>query len=149
MTNAPERVLALDIGRKRIGVAMTDAMGWGAQGLETIDRRGLREDLEKLSRIVKERRVGLIVAGLPLHMDGEESPMAAEARKVAGKLGEITGVAVEMRDERLTSVEAEERLAAQGWDLKRYLKEKKGGAVDRMAAMILLEDYLRSREAKG
>jgi len=121
-------------------------MGWGAQGLETIERRGLREDLERLLRIVRERKVGKIVAGLPVHMNGEESPMAAECRKVASKLGELTGVEVMMLDERLTSVEAEERLAARGWSLERMLKEKKRGAVDQMAAMVLLEDYLRSME---
>jgi putative Holliday junction resolvase len=148
VTNAPARILALDIGRKRIGVAITDEMGWGAQGLEAVERQGLREDLERLSRIVSERRVGLILAGLPLHMDGRQSAMGAEARRVALKLGEITGIPVEMRDERLTSVEAQERLAARGWNQKRYQKEKKRGAVDRMAAMILLEDYLRTKEAE-
>ncbi len=139
-------VLALDIGRKRIGMAITDSLGWGAQGLETLERRGLREDLDRLMRIVRERKVRRIVAGLPVHMSGEESPMAAECRKVAAKLGALTGVEVVMLDERLTSVEAEERLAARGWSLERMLKEKKRGTVDQMAAMVLLEDYLRSME---
>lgn len=130
-------------------MAITDALGWGAQGLETIVRRSLRDDLDRLSRVVRERGVGRIVAGLPLHMTGDESPMAAESRKVAAKLGELTGVEVVFLDERLTSVEAEQRLAARGWSLERLLKEKKRGAVDRMAAVVLLEDYLRSKEASG
>jgi len=140
------RILALDVGRKRIGLALTDAMGWGAQGLDTIQRKTPREDLDQLARIVRERKVDRVLVGLPLHLDGGESPMSKEARRIARKLGEITGVLVEMRDERLTSVEAEERLAARGWDLSRYLQEKRRGAVDQMAAMILLEDYLRSQE---
>ncbi len=147
MASPGTRILALDVGRKRIGLAVTDSMGWGAEGLSTIQRKTPREDLDNLARIVRERSVQRLLVGLPLHMDGTESPMAREARRLAGKLGEITGVAVEMRDERLTSVEAEERLSARGWDLRRYLAEKKRGAVDQMAAMILLEDYLRSMEA--
>lgn len=146
MPSSQGRVLSLDIGRKRIGVAVSDPMGWGARGLETIQRRKPREDLERLSTVVREQRIGRIVVGLPLHMSGEESPMSAEARRLAEKLGEITGVEVVLLDERLTSVEAEERLAAKGWDLKRYLKEKREGAIDQMAAVVLLEDYLRSVE---
>ena len=128
---------------------MTDSMGWGALGLDTLQRKTTREDLDRLARIIGERNVGRVLVGLPLHMDGGESPMAKEARRIAVKLGEITGVPVELRDERLTSVEAEERLAARGWDLRRYLEEKKRGAVDQMAAMILLEDYLRSLETSA
>ena len=128
---------------------MTDSMGWGALGLDTLQRKTTREDLDRLARIIGERNVGRVLVGLPLHMDGGESPMAKEARRIAVKLGEITGVPVELRDERLTSVEAEERLTARGWDLRRYLEEKKRGAVDQMAAMILLEDYLRSLETSA
>jgi putative Holliday junction resolvase len=75
-------------------------------------------------------------------MDGRESPMAKEARRVAERLAAACEVPVEMHDERLTSVAAEERLAARGWSLKRLLEEKKKGAVDRLAAQILLEDWL-------
>lgn len=85
--------------------------------------------------------------GLPLHMSGDESPMSAEVRRLAEKIGAITGVEVVLLDERLTSVEAEERLAARGWDLRRFLSERRRGAVDQMAAVVLLEDYLRTAEA--
>jgi putative holliday junction resolvase len=82
---------------------------------------------------------------LPLHMDGGESAMAKQARRVAERLAGVLPVPVDMHDERLTSVAAEERLAARGWTLKRLLAEKKKGAVDQMAARILLEDWLTRR----
>ncbi len=147
MRTSQGRVLSLDIGRKRIGLAISDGLEWGARGLGAIQRRTMRADLERISIIVREQGVGRIVVGLPLHMSGDESPMSAEVRRLAEKIGAITGVEVVLLDERLTSVEAEERLAARGWDLRRFLSERRRGAVDQMAAVVLLEDYLRTAEA--
>ncbi len=138
-------MLALDVGRKRIGLAVSGPDEGMALGIETLHRKTLREDVVRLARIARERGVRHVVVGLPLHMDGEESPMAKQARIVADKLREESALPVEMHDERLTSVEAEERLKARGWSLKRLIEEKKKGAVDQMAAVLLLEDWLSAK----
>lgn len=140
------RVLGLDVGRRRIGAALAEGQLGAIAGLETITRGTLREDVERLAALAARVRATRIVVGLPLHMNGSESPMAKEARRVAERLRESCAAPVEMHDERLTSVAAEERLAAQGWSLKRLLAEKKKGAVDQMAARVLLEDWMSKRE---
>jgi putative Holliday junction resolvase len=140
------RILALDIGRRRIGLAVTDALGSMVHGLDTLQRKSVKADLTRLTQIAKERKSELILAGLPLYRSGDESPMSAEIRTFGAKLSEAAGLDVVYFDERFTSVEAEARLQERGWSLKRLLEEKKKGAVDRMAAMLLLEDYLRHRE---
>lgn len=142
-------MLGLDVGKRRIGVALAEVELGVVSGLETVVRRTLREDVERLAGVVARTGAGRVVVGLPLHMDGRESPMAKEARRVAERLAEACGAAVEMYDERLTSVAAEERLAARGWSLKRMLEEKKKGAVDRLAAQILLEDWMGHRMGGG
>lgn len=147
--NDGPRVMALDVGKKRIGLAMTDGTGLGVTGLDTLHRKTLREDVERLSRTASERKVERVIVGLPLHMNGEESVMAKQARLVADKLRLMSGLPVEMHDERLTSVEAEAMLQQRGWSLKKLLEEKKKGAVDRLAAMILLEDWLSAQAAAG
>jgi putative Holliday junction resolvase len=136
------RVLGLDVGKRRIGAALAEGELGVVIGLDTLLRRTLREDIERLAILVERTHATRVVIGLPLHMDGRESPMAKEARRVAERLAAACEVPVEMHDERLTSVAAEERLAARGWSLKRLLEEKKKGAVDRLAAQILLEDWL-------
>ena len=103
-------VAAIDFGRKRIGLAITDADGRGAYPVGIVERRSLKEDLDAIRSQLAERRVSRIVVGLPLNMDGTEGPSARAARAFAEHLGTATGVAIEMFDERLTSVEAEERL---------------------------------------
>ncbi|HEY3444132.1 MAG TPA: Holliday junction resolvase RuvX [Paludibaculum sp.] len=140
-----ERVLALDVGRKRIGLAVSDAAGWGAQGLDTLQRKTLSEDLKRIAQIAKERKAAVLVVGLPLHMDGREGEMTAFVRQFGARLGIATGLRVEFQDERLTSVTAEERLSEGGMSLNKLLDEKRKGAVDRMAAVIILEDYLRGK----
>lgn len=143
------RILALDIGKRRIGLAVTDELGSMVHGLETLQRKSVKADLARLSQIAKERKAGMVLAGLPLYPSGDESPMAAEIRAFGAKLEAAAGLKVVYFDERFTSVEAEARLQERGWSLKRFLEEKKRGAVDRMAAMLLLEDYLRGLEVEG
>ena len=139
-----ERVLALDVGQKRIGLAVSDALGLTAHGLDTLQRRSPKDDIDRISRIARERKVTLFLVGLPLHMNGQEGDMAAFVRQFATRLQAASGIEVRYQDERLSSVEAESRMQEQGFSLQRMLKEKRKGAVDRMAAIILLEDYLRS-----
>lgn len=103
----------------------------------------MREDLAKLTRLADERGVSLILIGNPLHMDGSESAQSNWVRQFADKLRVCTGRAVELWDERLTTVEAERMLRETGMS-----REKRGRAVDRVAAVILLESYLGSLAAR-
>jgi putative holliday junction resolvase len=143
--NPAARVLSVDLGKRRIGLAISDAEGLAAQPLDALQRRTLAEDLKRISAIAKDRKARRILVGLPLHMDGRESPMSEECRRFAAKMADASGLPVDMHDERLTSVEAEEMLRARGWSLERLLKEKKKGTVDRLAAAVLLEDWMSAR----
>ncbi len=130
-------MLALDVGRKRIGLAVSDELGITAQGLETLQRSRIREDLEKLGAIAKSYNAHLLLVGRPLHMSGSESRQSEYTREFAERLGNCIGLPVVYWDERLTSAEAERMLRTAGASL-----EEKKGAVDRLAAVLLLESYL-------
>jgi putative holliday junction resolvase len=101
------RILALDVGKKRIGLAVSDALGISAQGLPTFQRTRIREDLRQLAAVVREREISLLLVGHPLHMSGTESRQAVYTREFAERLRDETGVPVVYWDERLTTVEAE------------------------------------------
>jgi len=103
-------IAALDLGRRRIGVAVTDAASMGAHPVGIVERRALKKDVAAIAAMLRDRRVSTIVVGLPLNMDGSEGPAALSARKFAASIADVLGVAVEMFDERLTSFEARERL---------------------------------------
>jgi putative holliday junction resolvase len=138
MTNG--RVLALDLGKRRIGLALSDELGITAQGLETLERSNIREDLARLAQLAKDKNVTLILMGNPLHMSGREGRQTEYTRDFAARLHAATGLPVEFRDERLTTVEAERVLRQSGISI-----QKRAKAVDRLAAVILLESYLDSR----
>jgi putative Holliday junction resolvase len=133
------RVLALDLGKKRIGLAISDALGITAQGLETLERRGRRDDIEDLRRLASERGVTKILLGDPLHMSGESSRQSEYTREFAGDLQRKTGLPVEFRDERWTSREAERTLRGSG-----VAKGSRKATIDKLSAVILLQDYLDS-----
>ncbi|HLH40878.1 MAG TPA: Holliday junction resolvase RuvX [Bryobacteraceae bacterium] len=134
---AKGRILALDLGKKRIGLALSDSLGITAQGLPTLERTNIREDLAALDRLAKERQVTLLLMGNPRHMNGKEGRQAAYAREFAERLAKKTGIEVQFWDERLTTVEAQRVLRESGISI-----EKRARAVDRLAAVILLESYL-------
>lgn len=136
----PGRVLALDLGKKRIGLAISDELGITAQGLDTLQRTNIRADLQALANIAQERAVTLFLMGNPLHMSGQESRQAQYTQDFAARLQEWTGLPVEFWDERWTSVQAERVLKESGISI-----EKRARAVDRLAAVILLESYLDAR----
>ena len=138
MTNG--RVLALDLGKRRIGLALSDELGITAQGLETLERSNIREDLARLAQLASDKNVTLILMGNPLHMSGREGRQTEYTRDFAERLHAATGLPVEFRDERLTTVEAERVLRQSGISI-----QKRAKAVDRLAAVILLESYLDSR----
>ena len=134
------RILALDLGKRRIGLALSDPLGVTAQGQETLERTNVRADLARLREIAIENNVSRIVIGNPLHMSGQEGRQAEYARDFGARLHGATGLPVEFWDERLTTVEAQRVLRQSGVSI-----EKRAKAVDRLAAVILLESYLDSR----
>ncbi len=135
----PGRVLALDFGKRRIGLAVSDELGITAQGLETLQRTNIREDVRRLAQLLAERNVSLILMGNPLHMSGAEGRQADYARDFAARLNAATGLPVQFWDERLTTVAAQRVLKESGIGI-----QKRAQAVDRLAAVILLESYLDS-----
>lgn len=143
-TTGRGRVLALDLGKRRIGLALSDELGITAQGLETLERTRIREDLARLGEIVRERGVTVILLGNPLHMSGREGRQSEYVREFGARLEERTGVAVKYWDERLTTVEAQRVLRSSGISI-----EKRARAVDRLSAVILLESYLDSLAMAG
>src|SRR5262247_573591 len=102
------RIAALDVGDARVGVAISDELGLTTRGLGVVRRRGGVRDLEAIARLVVPLAPARIVVGLPLNMDGSEGPQAAKVRRFAERLGTHTGLPVDLWDERLTTVEAEE-----------------------------------------
>ena len=133
------RVLALDLGKKRIGLAVSDELGLTAQGLPTLERTNIREDLGKLSQLIAEKNVSLILMGKPLHMSGREGRQTEFTRDFAERLKKAAAIPVQFWDERLTTVEAERVLRESGIGI-----QKRAQAVDRLAAVILLASYLDS-----
>lgn len=132
-----KRIVALDLGQRRIGLAMSDPLRISAQGLPTLQRQGRGADLRALAALAQEHGVGLWLLGLPRHMSGEEGRQAEAARAFGARLQRHTGIAVEFWDERLTTVEAERVLKASGASLAARRR-----AVDQMAAVVLLQSYL-------
>lgn len=134
------RILALDLGGKRIGLAISDELGITAQGLETLERRGRRDDIEYLRRLAAARGVTAFLVGDPLHMSGDPSRQGDYTREFAAELARKTGLPVEFRDERWTSREAERTLRGSG-----VAEGSRKAAIDRLSAVILLQSYLDSR----
>lgn len=129
------RILAIDYGQKRIGLAISDEMGLTAQPLRTLARTNRRNDIRRLREIARQHGVRLIVVGHPVHLDGTESEMAAEAARFAARLRKELGLPVELADERLSSWEAQQVLTETG-------KKRSSNAVDDVAAAVILRDYL-------
>lgn len=133
------RILALDVGRKRIGLAVSDPLGLTAQGLEVLTRQDWDRDLARLAEIGRAYRVQEILVGLPRHMDGRLGEQAEEILALARALGEALGARVTTWDERLSTVEAERVLIAA--DLSRARRRR---VVDKVAATLILQAYLDS-----
>ena len=137
------RILAIDYGRRRIGLAISDALRWTARPLATLERKGRAEQLKRLREIVREHGVSRIIVGHPLRIDGTAGGMAEETERFARRLEQALGLPVELVDERLTSWAAHDWLAA-------HPESGRGCSDDEIAAAILLEEYLgRNRESGG
>lgn len=135
------RILALDYGTKRIGVALSDELGWTAQPLETFERRTLDRDIAHITSLVESHEVGRVVLGFPLQLDGREGPAIQAMREFVARLEKELPVPLVLWDERMTTKAAEDLLIAAN-----VSRKKRKGAVDRVAAAILLQSYLASLE---
>jgi len=139
------RILALDYGRKRIGLAVSDELRLTAQPLKTLARRNRADDVRRLREICREQGVARIILGHPVHMTGEAGPMAEEAARFGARLKRELGIEVELLDERLTTWEAEETVAG-----TRSPRGRGRAPLDDVAAAILLREYLeRQPPARG
>ena len=134
------RILALDVGQKRIGLAVSDPLGITAQGLEVLTRKDPETDLARLLEVARKWHVQEIVVGLPRHLDGREGTQAPAIMELARALGDALGAPVTPWDERLTTVQAE-RVLLQA-DLSRRRRRQ---VVDQVAAVLILQSYLECR----
>ena len=157
---APEgvaRVLGIDVGNKRIGLALTDGLGITAQPLLTVFRSTVRADVKSIARVVRRYGVREVVIGLPLHRSGEMSPQAVKTQAFAAALVEaIPGIEVHWMDERLTTAEAHGLLDASlgrrdgrdGATAARKGRMERSLVVDQVAAVLLLEAFLSMRSPR-
>ena len=135
----PVRILGLDVGDRRIGVAVSDELGLTAQPVFTLVRKNRRHDLGTLGRLVRKYGCTEVVVGNPLYMSGDISPQALKAQAVARDLEIETGVRVILWDERLSTSEAHRHLDAVGRSIDRK------AVVDQVAAVLILQSFLDSR----
>ena len=137
-------MLGLDVGDRRVGVAVSDAFGLTAQPVLTVWRTVPRRDAKSIGRIVRKQAVAEIVVGNPLHMSGDSSPQAAKAQAFAEMLREELGLPVRMWDERLTTAEAHELLDEMGHP--RGAERRR--VIDQVAAVLILQSFLNDRELR-
>lgn len=133
-------VLGLDYGEKRVGIAVSDALGIAAHGLPTLKRTTLEADLAHIERLVAERKVKEVIVGLPRNMDGSVGPQARKVQAFADRLRELLAVPVRLEDERLTTERAERTMVDAGMS-----RARRRTRVDRLAAQFILQQYLNRR----
>ncbi|MDO7908117.1 Holliday junction resolvase RuvX [Paenibacillus sp. JX-17] len=137
------RKLGLDYGDRRIGVAVSDAFGWTAQGLEVIERRSDESELGRIAELVRDHEISEIVVGLPKNMNGSVGPRGEICIQFAGRLQEQLNIPVHLWDERLTTVSAERALLEA--DVSR---KKRKQVVDKLAASLILQNYLDAHSTR-
>jgi putative Holliday junction resolvase len=137
-----ERCLGLDVGDRRIGVAVSDPLGWTASPLPTVERVSWKKDLARVRSLLEEHRVELVVVGLPIRMDGTSGERAERTLEFVRRLQATTRVPVVTWDERLSTREAERRMVEA--DVRR---ERRREVIDGIAASLILQGYLDSRNA--
>lgn len=130
--------MALDVGKARIGVALSDPLGYTAQPLLTLWRKSRGEDMRSLLRLIRKHEITTIIVGNPLHMSGDVSPWAAKVQQFAEELQARSGLPVELWDERLSSVAAHEVLDDSGVERhdRKYI-------IDQIAAAVILRDWMQ------
>ena len=138
------RFLGLDVGNRRIGVAVSDELGLTAQPVMTLERKhNRRDDLRSLARLARRFSVVGIVVGNPMHMSGEVSPQAEKIQLFAAELGELAGLPIHLWDERLTSHEAHRILYEAG-----HKRQNHRRVIDQVAATLILQSFLDEHRAK-
>jgi putative Holliday junction resolvase len=140
--SAAGRILAIDYGSRRMGLAVSDPLGITAQGLETLERRNKRRDFAYLEKVLRKYEVQEIVLGYPLHMSGEAGAQSEKVAAFAEELRQKFNLPVYLWDERLTSAEANRVLREAEVSI-----QKRARAVDRMAAVLILQSFLQARSA--
>lgn len=138
------RILGLDVGSKRIGVAVSDELGITAQGLETVNCKNPDSDVQRIVKLVGEHGVTEIVVGIPYNMNGTEGPQVQKVREVIERISKNVEVPVREWDERLSTCAAERALLEA--DMSRAKRRK---VIDKVAAIIILQGYLDSLHYKG
>jgi len=133
--------MALDVGSRTIGLAVTDPLGYTAQGLETIRRRNKRTDLAALDEVIRRLGVAQLVVGLPLRMSGAEGIQSGRMREFVDMLRQHFDLPIHLWDERLTSVEANRVLRETEMSIK-----KRAAVVDQLAAVLILQNWMEARQ---
>ncbi|MBZ4652828.1 MAG: holliday junction resolvase [Peptococcaceae bacterium] len=134
-----QRVLGLDIGDRRIGVSISDALGITAQGLETVERSEPEKDIQTIVDIIEKWEISKIVVGLPKNMNGTLGPQAEKVKEFIQRLQQEVAIQVVFWDERLTTVAAERTLLEGN-----VSRKKRKGVIDKVAANMILQGYLDS-----
>ncbi len=134
------KAMGLDVGKRRIGLAVSDPLGMLARPLQTVMSESLNRDVERITTIAHTEQAQVIVVGDPLHMNGDPGKMSVRAHRFGDMLAQVSGLAVVYCDERLTTVEAERILAELGVPPKKWRQQ-----VDAVAASIILQSYLDSQ----
>lgn len=135
--------MGLDVGTKTVGIAVSDALGITAQGVTTLRRQNIREDLAALKRLCEAHEVSTLVVGLPLNMDGSEGPRAEASRRFGEAAAKATGLPVLYWDERLTTVAAQRVLLEA--DVSR---KKRREVVDQLAAQLILQGWMDAQPGR-
>jgi putative Holliday junction resolvase len=134
------KILGLDVGNSTIGVAVSDTLGWTAQGLTTIKRKNARQDLSSLRKIIHEYNVTEVVIGIPFKMNGELDTQTRKILRFARLLRNTFHIPVNTWDERFSTIAASKTL-----ELGNVKKKKKAALIDKVAAIIILQSYLDNR----
>ena len=133
--------MALDVGKLRIGVAVTDPLGYTAQPVLTVWRKSRGEDLRSLLRLIRRHEVAAVIVGNPLHMSGDVSPWAAKVQAFAELLRQRSGLPVHLWDERLSTVAAHEILDEAGHD-----RRDRKAIIDQVAAVVILRGWMEAQD---
>jgi putative Holliday junction resolvase len=142
-TDVPAPILALDLGEKRVGVAVSDALSISITRLQALSRGSWKQMLRDVADLVHRFDAQTVVIGLPLGLNGSTGSAALEARRTASKFARSLTVRVYLQDERLSSVEAEENLRAEG-----HRQEKIAELVDSEAAAVILRDFIEGSQER-
>ncbi len=137
------KILGIDMGERRIGLALSDPLGITAQGMKTIQLKNPAEVCDKLMEVIKEKKVDKLVFGLPMNMNGTLGPQARKVQEFAQKIKNLSELPVDYEDERLSTVSAEQVLL-----LADQTRVKRKKAIDRLSAVIILQSYLDRKSAE-